>query len=263
MSRRSEAMVMACMIASGSLPPPSRWLAKDSGARRALVRSRVNVVAMPRTSSAPGGGLRRSPRTARPSGGSIRCLQPIVQILDDSVDLIPAVRQAAGARRTGPARQEPVVGEPGLAALLHAFPAGYQSAQRLVIGEIVDLKAADPVEPRGEKRAGSWPHLGIHSQDVPPECTAIPYGQRVALAMAFLDPFLETVAGGRPDRPMEHRSLPADGCRRRRDDAAGIPPYRRACAPAASRPLPCSARNRSPDAGESLPGSTAASGTKR
>src|ERR1039457_274010 len=117
-------MEMACMIASGSLPLPSRWLAKDNGAVRALVRSRVKVVAMPRPSSAPGGGRSSSTSTARPSGGSISCLQPVVQVLDDPVDLSPPVGQAAGARLAGPARQQPIVSEPGPAALLCAPPPG-------------------------------------------------------------------------------------------------------------------------------------------
>src|SRR5208282_2926746 len=187
-------MVMACMIASGSLPLPSRWLAKASGAVRALVRSRVKVVAMPRTSSAPGGGRSSSTRTARPSGGSTSCLQPVVQVLDEPVDLTPSVGKAAGTRLAGPARQQPIVGEPRLAALLGALPAPDQLAQRLVVASLVDLQAADPVEPCGEKCAGDRAHLRIHGQDVLPECTAIPGRQCIALSLAFLRPVLQTIA---------------------------------------------------------------------
>src|SRR6266545_1408680 len=187
-------MAMACMIASGSLPLPSRWLAKDSGAVRALVRSRAKVVAMPRTSSAPGGGRSSSTSTARPSGGSTSCLQPVVQVLDEPVDLTPPVGQPAGTRLAGPARQQPIVGEPGLAPLLDALPAADQLAQRLVVGSLADLKTADPVEPRGEKCAGHWAHLRIHGQDVLPECTPIPGRQSFALVLAFLRPVLQAIA---------------------------------------------------------------------
>src|ERR1017187_6531662 len=187
-------MVMACMIASGSLPLPSRWLAKDSGAVRALVRSRVKVVAMPQTSSAPGGGRSSSTSTARPSGGSTSRLQPVVQVPNDPVDLIPPVSQPAGARRARPARQESIVSEPGLAALLGALPAGDQLAQRLVVGDPVDSKAADSVEPRVEKYACARTHLRIHGQDEIPERTAIPGGQGAAVSLAFLRPFLEMIA---------------------------------------------------------------------
>ena len=72
----------------------------------------------------------------------MRHLQSEVKVLEDSVDLTPTEGQTPGARLTRPTGEKPVVGEPRLRALAQLAVAD-ESAQGVIIGNIINLEAAD------------------------------------------------------------------------------------------------------------------------